>query len=52
MSFKIIYSDEFIRRSKKLLKKYKSLKSDIGDLQQSLLENPYQGTPLGDNGIR
>lgn len=50
MSYKkVFFSEEFIRRAKKLLKKYRSLKTDIADLQQSLLKNPYQGTPLGEN---
>lgn len=50
MSYKtIIFSDEFIRRAKKLFKKYRSLKTDVANLQQSLLENPYQGTVLGEN---
>lgn len=47
MKFEVLVTSEFKRSSKPLLKKYKSLKSDLLDLVLSLEENPYQGVPLG-----
>ncbi len=47
----IIPSAEFIRQSKRLAKKYKSLKNDLIVLQQNLQENPFLGSDLG-NGKR
>jgi len=43
--------DEFERRARRLAKKYKSLKGDLRDLQQELMENPFQGSDLG-GGVR
>ena len=42
---------ERIGREIQLLKKYRSLKSDIKDLKDSLVINPFQGTSLG-KGVR
>lgn len=47
MSFKVLTTSDFKRDSKKLLKKYKSLKTEILGLITSLEEDPVQGTPLG-----
>ncbi len=52
MSVKIIATQDFARRLKKLIKKYKSLKGEIAILQQSLHDNPTQGTSLGDNAYK
>ena len=49
MSVEIIATQDFARRLKKLIKKYKSLKDEIATLQQSLRKNPAQGTSLGGN---
>ena len=43
--------DEFERQARRLAKKYKSLKGDLKNFQQSLLENPFQGESLG-GGVR
>ena len=49
---KIIFTSgqEFLRQFKRLSKKYKSLVNDIIVLRNELIENPNQGTDLG-NGI-
>jgi len=49
MSFKILTTSEFKKDSKRLVKKYKSIKSEILSLVESLEENPIQGAPLGNN---
>lgn len=41
---------EFLRQFKRLSKKYKSLVNDIVVLRNELIENPDQGTDLG-NGV-
>ena len=43
----IIPSDEFCRQSKRLAKKYRSLKADLAYLQQDLQKNPFLGKDLG-----
>lgn len=52
MSVKIIATQDFARRLKKLIKKYKSLKGEMTILQKSLQSNPTQGIPLGDNAYK
>ena len=49
MSFKVLTTSDFKKDSKPLLKKYKSLKTEILDLIASLEKDPVQGTPLGYN---
>lgn len=49
MSFEVLTTSDFKRDSKPLLKKYKSLKTEILDLIASLEEDPTQGTPLGND---
>ena len=51
MNVNISTSDEFKRQARRLSKKYKSLKNDLISLQQSLLEDPFQGVELG-KGVR
>ena len=43
MNVNISTGDEFKRQARRLSKKYKSLKNDLISLQQSLLEDPFQG---------
>lgn len=43
----LVVSSDFKAAAKRLLKKYSSLKSELAELGQSLLENPTQGKPLG-----
>ena len=52
MSFEIIATDDFIRQTKRLIKKYPSLKSELNTLRATLEENPFLGTPLGGNTFK
>jgi mRNA-degrading endonuclease RelE of RelBE toxin-antitoxin system len=47
VNYNIIITPAFEREFKPLLKKYKSLKSDLVNLFSSLEINPKQGKPLG-----
>lgn len=47
MSFEVRTIAVFDRNTKRLSKKYKSLKKDLVDLVRSLSEDPEQGTPIG-----
>jgi hypothetical protein len=47
MNFEVIVTEPFERKFKRLSKKYKSLKSDLKPLVESLVETPEQGVPLG-----
>ncbi len=49
MSFSVLATSDFKRDSKKLLKKYKSLKSEIFELIAALEKAPMQGSPLGND---
>jgi mRNA-degrading endonuclease RelE of RelBE toxin-antitoxin system len=49
MSYKIVPTLDFLKRIKKLSKKYPSFKSDLANLKDSLLENPLQGDGLGND---
>jgi mRNA-degrading endonuclease RelE of RelBE toxin-antitoxin system len=49
MSYNIIAVPTFKKELKKLARKYRSIKSDLAELFESLEENPIQGTPLGRN---
>ncbi len=49
MNYKITLIDEFKRDAKKLLKKYISLKSELAELQQQLINNPKIGTLISEN---
>lgn len=47
MSFNIIATDLFEKKLKRLVKKHKSLKTDLLKVINELEENPTLGTPLG-----
>jgi mRNA-degrading endonuclease RelE of RelBE toxin-antitoxin system len=47
MSYNLIITPTFERDVKPLLKKYKTLKTDLAGLFQSLENEPTQGKPLG-----
>lgn len=47
MKYKIIATEPFGRKLKKLAKKHKSLKADLLKIIDELSENPTLGTPLG-----
>lgn len=51
MSFDVITTPHFEKAAKGLMKKYRSLKSDLGKIIVSLAENPMQGDELT-SGIR
>ncbi len=41
------YTEEFLRQTKRLAKRYRSLPEDIDRLQHELMENPESGVSLG-----
>ena len=47
MKVTITLGDDFKCQACRLSKKYKSLKSDLKDFQDSIKENPFQGSDLG-----
>ncbi len=49
MSYSIISTAEFSKEIKRLTKKYPSLKNEYIQLLHSLLNEPFQGTSLGNN---
>ncbi|OFY63987.1 MAG: hypothetical protein A3H98_06965 [Bacteroidetes bacterium RIFCSPLOWO2_02_FULL_36_8] len=49
MNISIIISGNFQREAKPLLKKFPSLKSELITLKETLLKNPFEGTPIGKN---
>ncbi len=49
MNFEVVATDPFKRKLKRLAKKYRSLKSDLIVLFDSLSKHPEQGTSLGRN---
>ncbi|MDO4994388.1 MAG: addiction module toxin RelE [Bacteroidales bacterium] len=51
MNYELRPSTAFIKAAKTLAKRYPSFKSDLLELQKSLLENPNQGVDLG-GGMR
>lgn len=49
MSFELIPTPSFEKELKRLVKKYPSIKSDIGTLGKQLLLFPTSGKPIGNN---
>lgn len=49
MSYKVKTIAVFEKQTKRLVKKYSSLKKELLDLVQELKENPEQGTAIGKN---
>ncbi len=49
---KIEATPYFLRSFERLVKKYPSMKSDLNELSDSLLQNPAQGIPLGRNTFK
>jgi mRNA-degrading endonuclease RelE of RelBE toxin-antitoxin system len=47
--FDVIPTPRFLRQVKKLKKKYKSLVNELIEFEESLSENPIQGTDLGNS---
>jgi len=52
MSYKVLTIPYFDQRLKRLAKKFPSIKADIQELVSSLVENPFQGDPLGKNSFK
>lgn len=50
--FDVIPTPRFLRQVKKLKKKYKSLVSELIEFEESLSQNPTQGTDLGNNSYK
>ena len=46
---KFIRTEDFNKSAKKLAKKYPSIPKDLDSLFERLEQNPFEGTPLGDN---
>jgi len=46
---RIIYTPYFKSRAKRLIKKYKSLRDDLTELENDILNNPKIGESLGSN---
>ena len=49
MNYKVATLTLFEKKAKRLLKKYPSLKQDLIQLIDNLMQNPLQGTSLGNN---
>ncbi|WP_448699687.1 type II toxin-antitoxin system RelE/ParE family toxin [Mucilaginibacter sp. AW1-3] len=49
MSFEVIAIKNFSREAKRLVKKYPSLKTELGNLFDSLESEPTQGKSIGNN---
>ncbi|MCF8460399.1 MAG: type II toxin-antitoxin system RelE/ParE family toxin [Flavobacteriales bacterium] len=49
MSYSVELTDNFKKEAKRLVKKYRSLKSEIATLFAELEEDPTKGTPLGND---
>jgi len=49
MSYSIIPIEKFKKEAKRLIKKYPSLKNELGELSTLLQTNPTAGTSLGSN---
>jgi len=49
MEYRIELSPTFEKEAKHLLKKFPSLRNELEEFKKSLLENPFQGIPLGKN---
>lgn len=47
MKFSVIPTDKFKRETKRLIKKFQSLKQELADLNAILEQAPDTGTPLG-----
>ena len=49
MSYSIVLTETFKKEAKKLLKRYASLASELAQLSIELQQNPFLGTPLGND---
>ena len=49
MSYSVIPTEKFKKEAKRLIKKFPSLKQELLELGEVLSNEPYNGTPLGNN---
>lgn len=49
MSVKVLLHDNFEREVRPLLKRYRSLVSELGGLRDALKKEPHQGQPIGND---
>lgn len=49
MNYRVELSDNFKKEAKRLIKKYRSLESEISELLTELKTNPTKGDPLGND---
>lgn len=49
MTFSVLPSDKFKKEAKRLIKKFPSLKQELGNLAITLAKDPETGVPLGNN---
>jgi len=52
MSFSIIPSDKFKKEAKRLVKRYPSLREELAELNDTLMNEPESGTPLGNDTFK
>jgi hypothetical protein len=52
MNYRILVTRNFEKEAKRLVKKYISLKSELSELNNQLLLNPFLGTPIGSNAYK
>jgi mRNA-degrading endonuclease RelE of RelBE toxin-antitoxin system len=52
MGFKIIPTDKFKKEAKRLIRKYPSVKTELRELENILLNSPDHGKPLGNNTFK
>ena len=52
MKTNVSITKSFLKQAKRLIKKYKSLKNELEQLETELLRKPQMGTPLGNNSFK
>ncbi len=52
MNVRVIPTNNFKKAAKKLLKKYRSLKEELSNLEKTLVTNPKTGTALGKDAYK
>jgi len=52
MKTEIVTTNNFQKEAKRYLKKYKSLKAELEDLNTQLIDNPKLGVPIGNNSFK
>lgn len=52
MNFSIVPTERFKKEAKRLSKKFPSLKAELSELNETLMNHPDTGTPLGNNSYK